>query len=154
MRMNPTPFPSAPVFQSPRSSRGVSESPVLCRQAGAVLLPAGPTESSFTTEQAARALGYTAETILKHRAQLGAYRLGRSGPWRFPASSIAFFQQHPKFLAQPKAALQELFRLVQEVNALSQERERRSAAALKAFEKRLSAVEIAHSQLPIAKAAA
>lgn len=108
----------------------------------------------LTTAAAAAALGYTAETVLKHRQELGGYRMGRSGPWRFPAERIAFYQQHPKFLAQPKAALQELFRLVQQVNALSTERERRSDAALKAFEKRLSAVEIAHSQLPIAKAAA
>lgn len=114
----------------------------------------GPTESSLTTEQVARELGYTAETILKHRAALGGYRLGRSGPWRFPRASVEFFRQHPKFLAQPKAAVQELFRLVQQVNALSTERERRADAALKAFEKRLAAVEIANGQLPIAKAAA
>lgn len=97
----------------------------------------------LTTAAAAAALGYTAETVLKHRQELGGYRMGRSGPWRFPAERIAFYREHPKFLTQPKAAVQELFRLVQSVNLLSTERERRCEARLAEFAKRLAAVEAA-----------
>lgn len=103
--------------------------------------PIAPRTEPFTTAEAAVELGFSAETIRKYRADLGGYRLGGKGPWRFPAEQIAFFKAHPKFITQPKAALQELFRTVSTVNLLSTQRERRMEQALAKFEKRLADLE-------------
>lgn len=107
---------------------------------------ATPTQASaaaepLTTAAAAAVLGFSVETIRKYRAELGGYRLGGNGPWRFPAEQIAFYRAHPKFITQPKAAVRELFLTVEKINFLCSERERRMAHALAAFEKRLAGLE-------------
>lgn len=99
--------------------------------------------SPFTTEEAARELGFTAETVRKYRVELGGYRLGRGGPWRFPAASVAFFKAHPRFITQPRATVRELWQTMERINLLSNERERRMATALASVEKRLLLLEAA-----------
>jgi hypothetical protein len=102
-----------------------------------------PARSWMTVEDAARELGFAPETIRKYGAELGAYRLGRRGPWRIPAERVAFFRANPRVLTHPRTTLQELYRLVERVNLLSGERERRMAAALERMERRVAALEAA-----------
>lgn len=99
--------------------------------------------TSLTVAQAAAALGFSAETVRKHGEELGAYRLGRRGPWRIPRARVDFFRANPKLISQPKASLQELFQTVQRINLLSAERERRCEAALTRMEARLARCEAA-----------
>jgi excisionase family DNA binding protein len=64
--------------------------------------------SPFTTREAARELGFSESSILKVAAELGGYRQGARGHYRFPRSAVLAFKGREAELRQPTATLARL----------------------------------------------
>jgi hypothetical protein len=105
-------------------------------------LPCPPAPASvLTTAQAAVALGYSEETVAKMAPELGGYRRGSRGPWRFPVARIEAYKGKADELRKPNATLQALAKEVEDLKSIGIERDNRHAYELDQLRRRLASLE-------------
>jgi len=95
----------------------------------------------LTTRQAAAELGFAPATVIKLAPELGGYRSGDRGAWRFPAERVRAFKGREVELRKPNATVQALAKEVADLTALCKERENRFRYEFEKFERRLACLE-------------